>query len=107
MMDRSSFLRLFASTGIALLSSPDSRAALVPPYFMFCVVALGGPTPEIRDNSQLRQGRFHLEAKDVALQVVIRTPIWIETERPRHQFVGPLEIAFRVPGNTTLRPRLR
>ena len=29
----------------------NSNAALVPPYFMFCVVALGGPTPEIRDNS--------------------------------------------------------
>ena len=32
----------------------NSNAALVPPYFMFCVVALGGPTPEIRDNSLVR-----------------------------------------------------
>ena len=29
----------------------NANPALVPPYFMFCVVALGGPTPEIRDNS--------------------------------------------------------
>jgi hypothetical protein len=32
-------------------------------------------------------------------------PIWIEGERLRHQFVGPLELAFRVAGNTSLRPR--
>ena len=29
----------------------NANPALVPPYFMFCVVALGGPSPEIRDNS--------------------------------------------------------
>src|SRR5208337_3950183 len=43
-----------------------------------------------------------LEPKDVALQDVRPSPIRIEGERLGHQFVGPLEIAFGVAGNTTL-----
>ena len=50
-MHRRNFLRLFAGASIAALGSRNSNAALMPPYFMFCVVALGGPVPEIRDNS--------------------------------------------------------
>ena len=45
-----------------------------------------------------------LEPKDAALQAVIRTPIWIEGERLGHQFVGPLEVAFRVAGTAKRRP---
>ena len=45
-----------------------------------------------------------LEPKDVALQLVIPTPIWIEGARLGHQFIGPLEVAFRVAGTTKRRP---
>ena len=44
-----------------------------------------------------------LEPKDVALQVVSPSPIRIEGERLRLQFVGPLEVAFRVAGNAKRR----
>ena len=48
-----------------------------------------------------------LEPKDVALQVVSPSPIWIEGERLGLQFVGPLEVAFRVAGNANLRRQRR
>ena len=46
-----------------------------------------------------------LGQKDPALLVVRESPIWIDGERLRVQFVGPLEIAFRVAGNAKQRRR--
>ena len=41
--------------------------------------------------------------KDPALQAVSPSLIWIEGERLRLQFVGPLEVAFRVAGDAKRR----
>jgi hypothetical protein len=45
------------------------------------------------------------ESKDVALQVVRPGPIGIDRERLGREFVGPLEVAFRVPGAAEFRQR--
>jgi hypothetical protein len=51
-IDRRTLLKISAGIGFSVLSrSSGARAALVPPYFMFCVVALGGPMPEIQANT--------------------------------------------------------
>ena len=52
-MDRRIFLKFSAGFGISVLGISNTCAALLPPNFMFCVVALGGPMPEIRDNTLL------------------------------------------------------
>ena len=52
-IDRRTFLEISAAVAGSVLTSSNASAALVPPYFMFCVVALGGPVAEIRDNSLL------------------------------------------------------
>jgi hypothetical protein len=49
--NRRTFLKFSTSVGASLITSFPARAALVPPNFMFCVVALGGPVPEIQENT--------------------------------------------------------
>jgi S1-C subfamily serine protease len=52
-IDRRTFLKISVGVAGSVVASSNTSAALVPPYLMFCVVALGGPVPEIRDNSLL------------------------------------------------------
>ena len=49
--NRRSFLKLSTGVGASFFTTFPTRAALVPPNFMFCVVALGGPVPEIQENT--------------------------------------------------------
>jgi hypothetical protein len=48
--NRRTFLKFSTGVGASFLTTFLTRAALVPPNFMFCVVALGGPVPEIQEN---------------------------------------------------------
>ena len=48
---RRTFLKLSTGVGASFLPTFPFRAALVPPNFMFCVVALGGPIPETQENT--------------------------------------------------------
>ena len=48
-----------------------------------------------------------LEPKDAALQVVGLGPVWVEGERLGRQFVGPLEVAFRVARKRQIAPAER
>jgi hypothetical protein len=48
-MNRRNFLGLPIGGALAVLGITRASAALVPPYFMSCVVALGGLVPDIRE----------------------------------------------------------
>jgi hypothetical protein len=50
-IDRRTLLKLSMGIGFSVLGSSGGRSALVPPYFMFCVVALGGSIPQISENT--------------------------------------------------------
>ena len=50
-IDRRTLLKISAGIGFFVLRSSGASAALVPPNFMFCVVALGGLMPEIQTNT--------------------------------------------------------
>jgi S1-C subfamily serine protease len=49
--NRRTFLKFSTGVGASFITSFGTRAALVPPNFMFSVVALGGPVPEIQENT--------------------------------------------------------
>ncbi|MBR0725122.1 trypsin-like peptidase domain-containing protein [Bradyrhizobium manausense] len=48
-MDRRAFFKLPLFGAIAAAGIAPTRAALVPPFFTYCVVAIGGQVSEIRD----------------------------------------------------------
>jgi hypothetical protein len=50
-INRRTLLKFSMGIGFSVLGSSGARTALVPPYFMFCVVALGGPIPQISENT--------------------------------------------------------